>query len=142
MKFKTFCASGHSKELLLDTLKFITKHISLTTNHTNLIDGFYKDKNGILVFCKKQKNDKDSIITYPFQPTETVLVEHIYQYLNELSTDELTALNAMPDDYDEESTLGWELFIPDWYSDEHGISNYTFGKTLLAVKPKIIESGK
>lgn len=35
-----------------------------------------------------------------------------------------------------------ELFTLDWYSDEHKINRYTWGKTVLAVKPKLIEYGK
>jgi hypothetical protein len=56
--------------------------------------------------------------------------------------DDLRKMGAEPSGYEESYNIGFELFTLDWYSDEHKINRYTWGKTVLAVKPKLIEYGK
>lgn len=134
MKFEKFTVVGDSKELLIKTLDFI-----MSTNKIKVKGFFIEEKNGYLVFCS-YTNDKDT--TYPFEQTSVSLTEHIYQYIDSLSEEQLAAMGCEPNGYEEEYSIGWELFIPDWYSDDHCIDNYTWGKTVLAVKPSFIEYGK
>lgn len=133
MNLEKFTAAGDSKELLIKTLEFI-----ISINKIK-IKGFFIDSTGYLVFCS-YTNSKET--PYPYEQTTISLSEHIYQYINNLSDEELSSMKCEPSGYEEDYSIGWELFIPDHYSDEYGITNYSFGKTELAVKPRLIEYGK
>ncbi len=134
MEFNTFTASGESKELLLNTLDFIMRKID--------IRGFYFDRTGYLVFCSRVNEQNKNEKEYPFMATPVLVAEHVFQYLSELTDEELTLMECEPTGYEEDYDIGWELFIPECGSDVYSVTDYSWGKTVLAVKPKLIEHGK
>ena len=79
--------------------------------------------------------------TYPFPPTAETLTENARYWMSTLTEKDKQAHNAVPGGWEEECELGWELFKPDWYSDEYGIQNYQLFCT-LALRPCLIEYGK
>lgn len=134
--------SGNTKDLLVDALNFLVEHITFPIN------SFLVDDTGYLVLCHTFLHNgvrtQSGFLTnmYPFEPNAIVLAEHIYQYLNNLTNAQREAMGAAPDGSEESYEYGWELFTPDWYSDDYKITDYRDGSTLLAVKPKLIEYGK
>jgi hypothetical protein len=133
MKLNNFTAAGDSKVLLTEVLRFI-----ISTNQLTL-EGFYIDRTGYLVFCEYVGEGETK---YPYEQTPVSLTEHIYQYITSLSDEELASMGCEPSGYEEDYSIGWEIFIPDYCSDNYDITDYTWGKTVLAVKPKLIEYGK
>lgn len=137
LPFHSASISGETKEQFLAAIKFLLAHAE------SEINSFTIDAHDYLVFCCSYPNQKNLNVTrYPFKPNPTVLTEHAFQYLSELTPEQKLELGCMPDGSEELCVEGWELFIPDEYSVNHGISNYRDGTTLLAVKPIIIEYGK
>ena len=137
LPFHSASISGETKQQFLAAIEFLLSHAESDIN------SFLIDKNGYLVFCKTYPNQKNiDPILYPFKPNATVLTEHAFQYLSELTPTQKEALGCVPNSSKELCEDGWELFIPDCYSDEHGIDSYRDGTTLLAVKPVIITYGK
>lgn len=135
-ELESFACSGTDKEAFIKALDFITGINEYDTN------GFFIDTTGYLVFCKYISENKQNEMAYPFKQTSISLAEHAFSYLESLSDDDLRKMGAEPSGYEESYNIGFELFTLDWYSDEHKINRYTWGKTVLAVKPKLIEYGK
>lgn len=136
MEFNTFTASGDSKQLLLETLEFIIAKGKLN------LKGFFIDRTGYLVLCSYVSEENENEKAYPFIPTPVCIVEHVFQYLSELTDEELASMGCEPSGYEEDYEIGWELFIPECGSDVYSVTDYSWGKTVLAVKPKLIEYGK
>ena len=136
-RFKTFVTSGDSKQILIEALEFIT------TKNRIEIKGFYIDRTGYLVFCSYVDEKKENEKVYPFIPTPVCIAEQVIQYLHSLTDEELASMECEPSGYEEEYEIGWELFIPESsYDEKYSVTDYTWGKTVLAVKPKLIEYGK
>lgn len=100
------------------------------------IKAFYEDPNG-LVFCAYTTNGATE---YPFKATPAVLVEHINQYLDKLSDEDVLRLAGEAPDNDGDVILGWEVFHPLWYG-ENKINNYKLS-AILAIRPCWIVYGK
>lgn len=80
---------------------------------------------------------------YPFKMTSETLAEQIDQFIHSFTESDLARYGIEEEEFDcaEEYDIGWELFRPDWYSEEHGIREYTLSDT-IAVKPVLITYGK
>lgn len=141
--FHKFIISGDDKSSLIDAMDFLMKRISAPIN------SFMIDPKGYLVFChtymrrdgSRSQNNFNTTL-YPFQPTAVVLSEHIYQYLNNLTTPQKEAMGAIIDSSAEYCECGWELFSPNEHSDDYSITDDRDEATPIAVKPIIIEYGK
>lgn len=124
----------------------MTKYIAAAIR---LLDGNIKgykidkmDKSGapVLLFMSYGDDAKE----YPFPinaDNAEVLAAHIRNYISQLTDEDLKAFHCEPTGYEEDYEIGFEIFTPDWYSDEYGIDDYD-ESVLLAVKPKFIEYGK
>lgn len=100
------------------------------------IKAFYEDKNG-LVLCSYKCNGS---IEYPFEVTVPVLVEHIKQYIKNLSSEDILRLAGEEPDNDGIVELGWEVFHPLWYGDNE-IDKYELA-AVIAVRPSWIVYAK
>ena len=127
---QTFTINGESKKALEEVLQLVIKLSGWE------IKAFFKDKNG-LVFCA-YKCDGDT--EYSFKPTIPVLVEQIYQYLDELDVEDIIRLAGEEPDIDGTIRLGWEVFHPLWYG-ENEIDKFN-GNAIIAVRPCWIIYGK
>lgn len=150
---KSFTASGScsDKEMLKKTILFVMSYLNYGCN----IVGYSMDKlsnsesksQNILVFYA-YKSEHDCASLYPFKIEANneegidILAAHIVNYIKSLNSEDLTELNCDPSGYEEDYEIGWEIFIPKWGDEEYSINSYTWGKTVLAVKPKFIEHGK
>ena len=127
---QTFTISGETKEELQKVLQLAVKLSGWD------IKAFFKDKNG-LVFCYYKGNGDTE---YPFKPTVPVLVEQIYQYLDDLDTEDTVRLAGGEPDIDGSVRLGWEVFHPLWYG-ENEIEKYN-DNAVIAVRPCWVVYGK
>lgn len=137
-RFDFFCAVGTDKQTLVDTLEFLLPRVVAN------ITGFCYDDRGALVLCRPYDRSLESgkFQKYPFTVTAAMLAEHITTWISELTSEQLDKVSCTPTGYEEDYDIGWCLFTPDWYSDEYEVSCYSYGETVLAVKPKIVEYGK
>lgn len=55
--------------------------------------------------------------TYPLKVNAKILVEQIYNYINDLSTEDILKMAGEEPDTDGSVILGWELFYPSWYGE-------------------------
>lgn len=99
------------------------------------IKSFYNDKNG-LVFCTSEEDGNK----YPFEPTVTVLVEQINQYIKNLSQEDIKRLAGYEPGIDGTVVLGWEVFCPT-YGGTEDLENHKWSE-LFAVRPKWIVYAK
>ena len=127
---QTFTISGETKEALQEVLQLAIKLSGWS------IKAFFQDKNG-LVFCFYKSNGDTE---YPFKPTVPVLVEQVYQYLDDLNAEDITRLAGNEPDIDGTVVLGWEVFHPLWYG-ENEIEKYN-DNAVIAVRPCWIVYGK
>lgn len=150
MQLERFVAAGscRDKELLTNTLKFI-----LESNREHIY-GFRMDSNkynegctsnSILVLTSSPKAS-ESTTKYPFEIRYDnegigILTSHILEYISNFSDDDLEQFGEEVTGYEEDYEIGWEVFIPDWYTAEHGIDNYSI-LDVLAVRPVKLEYGK
>ena len=128
---QTFTVNGDNDKALSKVL-----HLALELSGVKNIKAFYEDKNG-LVLCNYVCN---GAIEYPFEATVPSLVEHIYQYISKLSSDDILRLAWICPDNDGIVRLGWEVFHPLWYGEDE-IGNYDLA-AVLAVRPCWIVYGK
>lgn len=75
---------------------------------------------------------------FPINVTATVLAKAVRQFIADTPAG---VFEEMLSGYEESYEYAWELFSPDWYSDEHGITNYSLS-AVLACRPTIVEYGK
>lgn len=127
---QTFTISGETKEDLQEVLQLAVKLSGWD------IKAFFQDKNGLVFCCYKGNGDTE----YPFKPTFPVLVEQIYQYLDDLDTEDIVRLAGGEPDIDGSVRLGWEVFHPLWYG-ENEIEKYN-GNAVIAVRPCWVVYGK
>lgn len=121
---QTFTINGDNNESLERVLQ-----LALDLCGRKTFKSFYEDKNG-LVFCAYKCNHSTE---YPFEATVKVLVEHINQYITNLSSEDIIRLAGDKPHDDGIVRLGWEVFHPLWYGDNE-ISKYDLSAE-LAVRP-------
>ena len=121
---QTFTINGSDDEALERVLK-----LALELCGWKGVKAFYEDVNG-LVFCAY---DCDGSTKYPFEATIPVLVEHVNQYIQNLSSEDIVRLAGDEPDIDGIVELGWEVFHPLWYG-ENEIEEYEEA-AILAVRP-------
>ena len=128
---QTFTINGDHDEALKKVLQ-----LAIELSGWKSIKSFYEDKRG-LVFCAYECSGST---LYPFEPTITVLVEQINQYIKKLSSEDIFRLAGEAPDNDGTVCLGWEVFYPVWYG-ENEIEKYELS-AILAVRPCWIVYGK
>lgn len=72
------------------------------------------------------------------EATPSILAETIRQFLEALPG---SAYEDQLSGYEEDVEYGWELFSPDWYSEEYQVIPYSLFAE-LACKPAVIEREK
>ena len=128
---QTFTINGDNNETLEKVLQ-----LALDLYGWNGVKAFYEDKNGlVLCGCECSGSTK-----YPFEASIPVLVEHINQYIKNLSSEDVSRLAGLEPTYEGTVKLGWEVFHPLWYG-ENRIDKYTLA-AVLAVRPCWIVYGK
>lgn len=137
-RFDFFCAVGTDKQQLIETLEFLVPRLHFS------ITGFCQDTKGPLVLCHPYDShlEDGKFQKYPFTVNASTVAEHILTWISELSEEQLEKMKCVPDGYEEDYEIGWCIFTPDWYSDEYEVDCYSYGETLLAVKPRIVQYGK
>lgn len=132
---QTFTINGDNDKALEKVLQLALELSSWSKNDRE-IKAFYEDKNG-LVLCSYECVGSTA---YPFTATIPVLVEHINQYLDKLSDEEVLRMAGPEPDNDGTVRLGWEVFHPLWYG-ENEIDKYELA-AVIAVRPCWIIYGK
>lgn len=128
MSIEKFAITGAKDANLISTCEFLLSQIgTIKTMETNA-------KKHILVF--HSYGDKGD--AFPINVTATVLAEAVRQFIADTPA---SVFEEMLSGYEESYEYAWELFSPDWYSDEHGITNYSLS-AVLACRPTIVEYGK
>lgn len=139
------CRNKDALEKILKTMLPMIDYGDCTISGYCLTKAEVQDAN-VLVFLSYEQDKNYN--AYPFEISAEsdegiqILVNHIINYIKSLSEKDLAAFECEPSGYEEDYEIGWELYTPDWYSDEHGIDKYTCGQTVLAVKPHFLEYGK
>ena len=133
---QTFTINGDNNEALAKVLQLALELSNWSKSGRREIKAFYEDKNG-LVLCSY---DCCGSTAYPLMATVPVLVEHINQYLDKLSNDDVLRLAGPKPDNDGTVRLGWEVFHPLWYG-ENKIDKYELA-AVVAVRPCWIVYGK
>lgn len=121
---QSFTINGDNREALARVL-----NLALELSGYKKVKAFYEDKNG-LVFCWSSCKGASS---YPFEATVPVLVEQIFQYISNLTCEDVIRLAGEEPDIDGTVYLGWEIFYPLWYG-ENEIDKYEWA-AMLAVRP-------
>jgi hypothetical protein len=128
MSIEKFAITGTKDADLIKTCEFLLSQIgTIKTVETDA-------KKHMLVF--HSYGDKGS--AFPINVTATVLAEAVRQFIADTPA---SVFEEMLSGYEESYEYAWELFSPDWYSDEHGITDYSLS-AVLACRPTIVEYGK
>lgn len=128
MSIKKFAITGTKDTDLIKTCEFLLSQIgTIKTMETDA-------KKHMLVF--HSYGDKGN--AFPINVTATVLAEAVRQFIADTPA---SVFEEMLSGYEESYEYAWELFSPDWYSDEHGITDYSLS-AVLACRPTIVEYGK
>lgn len=130
MSIEKFTITGVNHKDLISTCEFL---LSQTREIKSM--GLDPEKR-ILVFYSYSYGNKG--MRFPLKVTPTVLAEAISQFMEETPAEEF---EKQLSGYEEEYDHAWEIFSPDWYSDEHGIKDYDMS-AVLACRPVIVEYGK
>ena len=128
---QNFTINGDDNQTLEKVLK-----LALDICEYDEIEAFYEDKNG-LVLCAYECSGSTK---YPFKATVPILVEHINQYIESLSSEDILRLAGKEPDNDGDVVLGWEVFHPLWYG-KNEILKYELA-SVIAVRPCWIVYGK
>ena len=121
MSIEKFAITSTKDADLISTCEFLLSQIrTIKTMETDT-------KKHMLVF--HSYGDKGN--AFPINVTATVLAEAVRQFIAD------TPASVFEEIYE----YAWELFSPDWYSDEHGITDYSLS-AVLACRPTIVEYGK
>lgn len=128
MSIEKFAITGVKDADLISTCEFLLSQIG--TIKTVEADA----KKHILVF--HSHGDKGN--AFPINVTATVLTEAVRQFIADTPA---SVFEEMLSGYEESYEYAWELFSPDWYSDEHGITDYSLS-AVLACRPTIVKYGK
>lgn len=128
MSIEKFAITGVKDADLISTCEFLLSQIgTIKTVETDA-------KKHMLVF--HSYGDKGN--AFPINVTATVLTEAVRQFIADTPA---SVFEEMLSGYEESYEYAWELFSPDWYSDEHGITDYSLS-AVLACRPTIVEYGK
>lgn len=128
MSIEKFAITGVKDADLINTCEFLLSQIgTIKTVETDA-------KKHMLVF--HSYGDKGN--AFPINVTATVLAEAVRQFIADTPA---SVFEEMLSGYEESYEYAWELFSPDWYSDEHGITDYSLS-AVLACRPTIVEYGK
>lgn len=128
MSIEKFAITGTKDADLIPTCEFLLSQIgTIRTVETDA-------KKHMLIF--HSYGDRGD--AFPINVTATVLAEAVRQFITDTPT---SIFEGMLSGYEESHEHAWELFSPDWYSDEHGITNYSLS-AVLACRPTIMEYGK
>lgn len=128
MSIEKFAITGTKDADLIRTCEFLLSQIgTIRTMETDA-------KKHMLVFHRY--GDKGD--AFPINVTATVLAEAVRQFIADTPA---SVFEGMLSGYEESYAHAWELFSPDWYSDEHGITDYSLS-AVLACRPVIVEYGK
>lgn len=128
MSIEKFAITGVKDADLISTCEFLLSQIgTIKTVETDA-------KKHMLVF--HSYGDKGN--AFPINVTATVLAEAVRQFIADTPAG---VFEEMLSGYEESYEYAWELFSPDWYSDEHGITDYSLS-AVLACRPTIVEYGK
>lgn len=128
MSIEKFAITGTKDTDLINTCEFLLSQIgTIKTMETDA-------KKHMLVF--RSYGDKGN--AFPINVTATVLAEAVRQFIADTPA---SVFEEMLSGYEESYEYAWELFSPDWYSDEHGITDYS-PSAALACRPTIVEYGK
>ena len=128
MSIEKFAITGTKDADLIRTCEFLLSQIgTIKTMKTDT-------KKRMLVF----HSYGDRSDAFPINVTATVLAEAVRQFIADTPA---SVFEEMLSGYEESYEHAWELFSPDWYSDEHGITNYSLS-AVLACRPTIVEYGK
>lgn len=128
MSIEKFAITGAKDADLISTCEFLLSQIgTIRTVETDA-------KKHMLVF--HSYGDKGN--AFPINVTTTVLAETVRQFIADTPA---SVFEEMLSGYEENYEYAWELFSPDWYSDEHGITDYSLS-AVLACRPTIVEYGK
>ncbi|WP_418708739.1 hypothetical protein [Alistipes putredinis] len=128
MSIEKFAITGTKDTDLISTCEFLLSQIgTIKAVETDA-------KKHMLVF--HSYGDKGN--AFPINVTATVLAEAVRQFIADTPA---SVFEEMLSGYEESYEYAWELFSPDWYSDEHGITDYSLS-AVLACRPTIVEYGK
>lgn len=128
MSIEKFAITGTKDADLIRTCEFLLSQIgTIKTVETDA-------KKHMLVF--HSYGDRGD--AFPINVTSTVLAEAVRQFIADTPA---SVFEEMLSGYEESYAHAWELFSPDWYSDEHGITDYSLS-AVLACRPTIVEYGK
>lgn len=128
MSIEKFAITGTKDADLISTCEFLLSQIgTIKTVETDA-------KKHMLVFHSYGGKGN----AFPINVTATVLAETVRQFIADTPA---SVFEEMLSGYEESYEYAWELFSPDWYSDEHGITDYSLS-AVLACRPTIVEYGK
>lgn len=128
MSIEKFAITGTKDADLIPTCEFLLSQIgTIRTVETDA-------KKRMLVF--HSYGDRGD--AFPINVTATVLAEAVRQFIADTPA---SVFEEMLSGYEESYAHAWELFSPDWYSEEHGITDYSLS-AVLACRPTIVEYGK
>lgn len=128
MSIEKFAITGVKDADLISTCEFLLSQIrTIKTVETDA-------KKHMLVFHSYGNKGN----AFPINVTATVLAEAVRQFIADTPA---SVFEEMLSGYEESYKYAWELFSPDWYSDEHGITDYSLS-AVLACRPTIVEYGK
>lgn len=128
MSIEKFAITGTKDADLIRTCEFLLSQIgTIRTVETDA-------KKHMLVF--HSYGDRGD--AFPINVTATVLAEAVRQFIADTPA---SVFEEMLSGYEESYAHAWELFSPDWYSDDHGITDYSLS-AVLTCRPVIVEYGK
>lgn len=128
MSIEKFAITGVKDDDLISTCEFLLSQIgTIKTVETDA-------KKHMLVFHSYGNKGN----AFPINVTATILAEAVRQFIADTPA---SVFEEMLSGYEESYEYAWELFSPDWYSDEHGITDYSLS-AVLACRPTIVEHGK
>ena len=141
--FRTFSISGDNRTALEAVLRFLMETQGFRPVKTGYGTLTAWETGHVLLIGEQLADSARQQMEYPFKMTSETLAEQIDQFIHSFTESDLARYGIEEEEFDcaEEYDIGWELFRPDWYSEEHGIREYTLFD-LIAVKPVLITYGK
>lgn len=128
MSIENFAITGTEKEELVDTCEF------LLSQQYEIKSMDLDPEKRILIFYNNENYGKP----FPMKMTPAIMAEIVEQFIEETPQSEF---NALLSGHEEFFTNAWELFSPDWYSDEHGLEDYNTS-AVIACRPNVVEYTK
>ena len=134
---KEISIKGTDLDTMFDIIAIYLKKTNMQITSFQFTKKAQTDKK-ILVFCTC---NPENSTPYPLKPTIPILKEHARQYLSDYCIDHIQEFFKEDLYISDSDEIGYEIFTPDWYSDEHGLSDYSIFQ-ILAVQPILIQNGK